>query len=145
MDSGKHSSRGAGLAYVVEGRLLVLWRNKWESENMSLLVPGGMVGDEEDFVDGAIREMEEETGIVVDRSDLRIMFRTSTKWAKEYIFFTTNSSANLGKVEDYDVVLEEDKFSGYLWIPVSNKDIMNKLYPLMLDGLKSLCREMGWV
>ncbi|TQE15802.1 NUDIX domain-containing protein [Streptomyces ipomoeae] len=65
-----HALTGAGVVVTDPvGRILLGWsarRSVWE-------LPGGKDEAGEDFVDAAVRELQEETGLKVDRADARLL------------------------------------------------------------------------
>jgi len=75
-----NSSRKLKGAQVVVkcGEYVLLVKSSYRSE---YTLPGGYLRRSESFVDGACRELREETGIVIQQSQLRPMLMDSRKWA----------------------------------------------------------------
>ncbi|MGI6561524.1 MAG: 8-oxo-dGTP diphosphatase [Clostridia bacterium] len=92
------------------GKVLVQDRIKsWKG----LSFPGGHVENDESFVDSAIREVREETGLVVKNLEYcGVIHWLNTKTFERYIVF-------LYKTEDFSGVLKEESDEGKnLWITI---------------------------
>jgi len=136
-DGKKHTKRAANIIISCQDRFLVLWRRKWEADGTPLILPGGEINDNENQWEAAVREVKEETGIVLSEEQIiDFLPPFETKWTKAmYTFFV--------ELEDFpDIILEKNKFFGYLWIPAKDNIIMSDLVWLMMPGVKSILEEI---
>lgn len=132
----KKTLKAAGMIIYaeMENRFLVLSRNKWEGEGTPFLVPGGKLEQGETFLGAAIRETYEETGIRISSSFPRYIpfLDSSTKWTNEARMFLYRITS-MGMIK---IKLEPNKFSGYLWLPLSDKKLLTQYLPSCMPGLK---------
>jgi 8-oxo-dGTP pyrophosphatase MutT (NUDIX family) len=137
----KKTKSAAYTVNIYNNRLLVLWRSKWEDEGTPIILPGGEINAEiETPAKGAVREFFEETGIKIDSDKLSILFEIKTQWTDRFIAFINNEP-----VEPTDLKLESEKFYGYIWIPLTDRKILNAIYPLCMSGLKEILKRLGVV
>ena len=132
MDEPKHTKRAAGVAVIADGRILTLWRNKWENEGTPFIMPGGGCNHNEASINCAARELFEETEIDlrVHLDALRLLDVHHTKWADEYYIYTINYPFT------FEINYDVQKFSGFVWLPLK---MAFELYPLMMPALAHTC------
>ena len=89
-------------------KVLILQKHngKWD-------LPKGHIEPGESFLEGAIRECYEETGLDVDDGSLDVFPYTyislpSKKWLRFYLGFTRDS----------DVIIQEEEHAGYRWASI---------------------------
>ncbi len=73
--------RASTAAFILNarGELLVARRGK-EPAKGTLDLPGGFVDNNENAEQGMVREIREETGLVIDAGDIRYMFSIPNEW-----------------------------------------------------------------
>lgn len=80
----------AATMVLVDGadRVLLLWRHRFVQDRWGWEIPGGLVDEDEEPVDAAIRELEEETGCRAGRVEPLIRFqpRAGTVDAEHFVF-----------------------------------------------------------
>lgn len=125
-----------------EGKYLVLRGSVWPERpdrSQKPDLPGGMVDSGETHVEGAVREMQEEAGIVINPSDLRLAF------AESYIHEVQKDLAINRLLYRIDVdTVPEVKISweheGYWWLSASEvlELEIRDPYPKMFAYLKQI-------
>ena len=134
----------AGLAvYVVlrndAGKVFALRRTNSSWKNGYYSLPAGRVEQKETFVQGAIREAYEESGVTVKAEDLRLYSVINRCDEGKYpdwvdLFFEAT------KWEGEAHVHEKDKFDHAVWLAPDQLNTVN-LIENQLDGLKDIDKQ----
>jgi ADP-ribose pyrophosphatase YjhB (NUDIX family) len=130
-DEPKYTDCAVGAVIYRNGRILLLWRNKWEEEGTPLILPGGGVRPGETSKEALVREVAEEIALSVDPELATLWATYDTKWCKRYHVYLIDPAATRHHI----VYIDEKKFSGFLWLDPSkmNLDILS---PLMMPAAK---------
>lgn len=84
-------------------------------------LPGGGVDEGETIIEGAIREVKEETGLTVSKVITTFEgfnYSTNRKPSVRQVNF-------LVEVESGEVVLSPEEHDDYIWVDTSNADVIN--------------------
>jgi 8-oxo-dGTP pyrophosphatase MutT (NUDIX family) len=137
----------AGIAITWENKILVVHPTNGSWQNSAYGIPKGGIEKGEEHIDAAIRELREETGIIVRPSDLDLEIQVANHFGKDgkvksqLIYFTMNidSPSQIG-LEDHRVPktqlqLEEVDWAGFIDIDkVYSK--MHRSQMIILDRLR---------
>lgn len=133
----KVTDRAAFVALWHNGELLVLQSRKWQMEGTPYLLPGGGCGEAESLEDCALRELNEECGIVLLRSDLSYFSRHDTQWSACHFFEHESVYSKL-------FVYAEPKLFGYEWWNFEKDRVrIEALKPFMMPGLLWYLQQKG--
>ena len=133
------------LRYLTEGELktvgivvclndkqqfLVIRRSKSDHRAGQWTIPGGHIDDDDNSIeDGALRELEEETGLKCNKTDLIYLGEPKNK---KYYFLTTKwtGKVNVDKPNPHTGLIEHDD---YRWATIEQiKDLDNSEIPIYL-------------
>lgn len=101
---------------------------------LTLDIPGGQVEEGESMIDGLVREIFEETAIVVDPSQPRLL---GTKDVTGYFgkdYYIELFEVAVGPRPNVTLDYEHDSFE---WVPVKNAHILGELYEPMFNEYKA--------
>lgn len=102
-----------GCFCIFEGKILLLFRNKNKTEGEMWGCPGGKVNTGENLSEAMVREIEEETGIKANISDL-IFFKTVfVRYPHSNIEYSIFSLSLKNKPA---VIVHEREHTSYQWI-----------------------------
>lgn len=109
----------ATAAFIINKRneLLVVRRAK-EPEKDTLDLPGGFVDMNETIEEGMVREIEEETGLKINISQLQYLFSTPNRYIYSGMTIHTLDAAYLVRVPDDVQVQPADDAADCMWIPL---------------------------
>lgn len=96
-------------------------------------LPGGRVEDGETMAQGLIREVSEETGIVLDENELHLISTHDERNYPEQEYYLELFEITLASRPDIAVSYEHEK---YEWQPRSDAEIIGKLYSALLRSYK---------
>jgi 8-oxo-dGTP pyrophosphatase MutT (NUDIX family) len=150
-DRDKNTKRAASVILITEHenikRFLLLWRKiKWEAEGTPLILPGGGLKKNELTIDGALRELREETEFFITKKQLKntnnndIKYKLyenycRTQWTDSMSFLVIISESKyLYLYPNHD----KNKFSGYVWFPLNNDGmkIFDNMKHNIMDGAR---------
>lgn len=133
----KKTDRAAFVALWHNNELLVLQSRKWRSEGTPYLLPGGGCEADETLEDCALRELYEECGVILLRSDLGYFSRHDTEWSACH-FYEHDHFFN--KLQVYI----EPKLFGFEWLNFQEDKLrIQALKPFMMPGLRWYLEQKG--
>ncbi|NLJ57513.1 MAG: NUDIX hydrolase [Tissierellia bacterium] len=134
----EHKSAAAILAINENNEMLLVKQYRKAIEDFLYEIPAGVLNIAEEPVDGAIRELEEETGYVAGKIDLVFEFYTSPGFSNEKVF--------LFKAED--LVFTSTKFDedeSIETIAVSKDEARKMLESGKITDSKTLISILYWL
>ena len=134
----EHKSAAAILAINENNEMLLVKQYRKAIEDFLYEIPAGVLNIAEEPVDGAIRELEEETGYVAGKIDLVFEFYTSPGFSNEKVF--------LFKAED--LVFTSTKFDedeSIETIAVSKDEARKMLDSGKITDSKTLISILYWL
>jgi len=113
--------RASTAAFILndKGELLVAKRGK-EPEKGTLDLPGGFVDNYENAEQGIVREIKEETGLIIDVKDVSYLFSIPNVYHYSGMDIHTLDLFFLCHVDDKAVFQAADDAAELAWIPLRN-------------------------
>jgi len=106
-------TRGAGILIVCGGEALFLKRGPNGSHPDTWCIPGGHIDGDETSAEAAVRETDEETGIVVP-------VEAVAEWTRTIIAGVDFTTYIAGLREKPEVMIQPDEVAEYVWAPVND-------------------------
>jgi len=109
--------------FNADGRILLTQRDLLKSYPLLWESTGGSVNAGESSINGAIRELEEETGIAVNPADLRYLgeIKKGNYFLDSYIYTSTKN------IEISELSLQQGEVCDAKWVTLRELKEMNKL------------------
>lgn len=79
-ESSKEIKQSAGVAIVYDGKVLLVHPTNASWKKSALGIPKGGIDNGEDSLEAALRELREETGLIIDPSKLDLDYGTANKY-----------------------------------------------------------------
>lgn len=125
-----NKKRGCGTIIIdSNGRILMAQRVK-KGDGFKWCIPGGKIEEGEDPVEGAIREIKEESGLVVKKKDMELVTIIEEDNIDDYTFVTRVHS---GEVKD-----NEQEMINFKWFSTHDMYNINKETEMFEATWKSL-------
>lgn len=111
------------VTFNADGRILLTQRDPLKSYPLLWESTGGSVNAGESSIDGAIRELVEETGIVVNPADLRYLgeIKNSNYFLDSYLYVSTRN------IEISELILQPGEVCDAKWVTLKELEEMNKM------------------
>lgn len=108
--------------FNADGRILLTQRGSLKSYPLLWESIGGSVNAGESSLDGAIRELEEETGIVANRADLRYLgeMKKGNYYLDSYLYVSTRN------IEVSELILQPGEVCDAKWVTFTELKEMNR-------------------
>jgi len=139
MDEPKNTKKAASVVIHTPSGLLTLLRTKWLSEGTPLQLPGGGCEPDENAWRCARRELAEETALRLNPDMFKYFGSHKTKWCSELSFYEVQLSYRP------QLVLDNTKFFGYIWLPHKNTNNLKLFDSIMMPGLKWYLNKKGFL
>jgi 8-oxo-dGTP pyrophosphatase MutT (NUDIX family) len=98
-----------------ESRVLMLWRHRFLADKWGWEIPGGLVDEDEEPAEAAMRELEEETGYRADRVEQLITFQPMVGQVdSEHVVFVGRQPERIGEPIDTGEVARIE------WVPLKS-------------------------
>ena len=98
-----------------ENRVLLLWRHRFLPDKWGWEVPGGLVDEDEEPAEAAVRELEEETGYRAGHVEQLITFQPMAGSVdSEHIVFVGRETERIGEQTDASEVARME------WVPLKS-------------------------
>lgn len=109
--------------FNADGRILLTQRDPLKSYPLLWESTGGSVNAGESSIDGAIRELEEETGIVVNPAELRYLgeIKRGNYFLDSYLYVSTRN------IEVSELILQPGEVCNAKWVTLKELKEMNKM------------------
>lgn len=146
-ESKKSIKKAAGVCVLYKDHILLVHASDANKERNAFGIPKGGIDDGENYLDAAIRELREETGIsinprVLDR-ELNVANSYNrigeVSWQLYYYIYKVNNLSDLGMnsmtVRKSDLQAEEVDWAGF--VPISKAyEIINRSQLIILDRVR---------
>ncbi|MFB9238375.1 NUDIX domain-containing protein [Plantactinospora siamensis] len=107
---------GAGLAIVIDARVLLIWRHRFITDSWGWEIPQGSIRAGEDPATAAAREAEEETGWRAQGPLTPLLYTQPSPglMTSEHHIYTAHDATHIGQPEDQH---ESQKIA---WVPLAD-------------------------
>tara|TARA_A100000164_G_C21856199_1_gene747657 strand:- start:469 stop:927 length:459 start_codon:yes stop_codon:yes gene_type:complete len=130
VNEGKDKAAGIVVCLNDEQQFLVIKRSKADHRAGQWTIPGGHIDDDDNSIeDGALRELEEETGLKCSKTDLIYLGEPKNK---KYYFLTRKWTGEVDVLipNPESGIIEHDDFK---WLTINEvKDLENSEIPIYL-------------
>lgn len=118
----------AACVMIADGKILLL-QNKDPDADLHLWgVPGGKLNKQEDPLDGVIREVQEETGILLAETALEFVIKLYVRIPRiDYEFFTYKTNL-MHKSSELAIKLDDNEHIDYRWVNPQDALAMDLIY-----------------
>lgn len=117
------------------GEILVLQRHPESIEGGMWCLPGGKLEKDEDALTAAVRELAEETGIIIDQKELVRVHELDVHRDDKVLPFVTFKLKTAERLSVSNLAAHEH--TAYKWLQPAElmvqKDLMTGLYPILKD------------
>tara|TARA_Y100000385_G_scaffold291525_1_gene370056 strand:- start:2567 stop:3040 length:474 start_codon:yes stop_codon:yes gene_type:complete len=146
-ESSKEIKQSAGVAVVYDGKVLLVHPTNASWKKSALGIPKGGIDSGEDSLEAALRELKEETGLIIDPSKLDLDYGTANKYNSSkkvdyqlfYYIARIDNLSDIGmtslKVDSSQLQVNEIDWAGFVDI---NKayELIHAYQMIILDRLK---------